>query len=121
MGIAYAGYYDYNQELFDRLRYSIEQIKALAGPRPMLVVTIPRQSDLRRAEGSLGEPPLRKDLAKLAADLGVTYFDLMIGMGETDNFDGYFHTCDGHWSSKGHAKAAEIVGKWNYFERLEGR
>lgn len=120
-GTAYAGYYDYNQEQFDRLRYSIEQIKALAGPRPMLVVTIPRQSDFRRAEGSLGEPPLRKDLAKLAADLGVTYFDLMIGMGETDNFDGYFHTCDGHWSSKGHTKAAEIVGKWNYFERLEDR
>src|SRR5262249_32734006 len=34
-------YFDYTPEDFGRLRYAIEQIKAAAGDRPMLIVTIP--------------------------------------------------------------------------------
>ena len=35
-------YYEYTPAQFDRMRYAIEQIKSIAGDRPMLVFSIPR-------------------------------------------------------------------------------
>jgi hypothetical protein len=111
----HAGYYDYSEEQFLRLKYAIEQIKTIAGSRPMLIVTIPRHSDFERAIETGTAPPIRTALTALSAGLGVTYVDLMIDMGESPGFERYFHDCDGHWSNKGHAKAAEIIGEWKYF------
>lgn len=111
----YSGYFDYGKEHFQRLRYAIERIKAIAGDRPMLVVTIPRQADYRRMVETKSEPPVRKDLRALAERLGITYIDLMTDMAKDAGLDGYFRDCDGHWSEKGHAKAAEIIGRWSYY------
>lgn len=114
-GHYYSGYYDYIDKQFDRVQYAIEQIKEIAGPRPMLVVTIPRRADFTRAEETQSIPPIRKDLTALSEALGLTYIDLMIGMDGSGTFDSYFHSCDGHWSEKGHAKAADIISGWGYF------
>lgn len=113
----YSGYFDYNEEQFGRLKYAIERIKEIAGTRPVLVVTIPRPADYQRAEKTKSEPPIRKDLRALSDTLGITYIDLMIGMPSDKKFADYFHACDGHWSERGHAKAAEIIGEWDYFAR----
>ena len=113
----YSGYYDYDAEQFRRLKYVIEQVKAIAGDRPLLVVTIPRQADFKKAAERQAEPRIRKDLTALSKDLGFAYIDLMVGMAGSDDLDSYFLECDGHWSEKGHAKAAEIIGAWPYFDQ----
>lgn len=114
-GPRFSGYYDYSRDQFLRLRYAIEQAKAIAGQRPMLVATIPRPSDFERAEEEDAVPPIRKDLAALSEDVGFTYIDLMPAMADGEEIATYFHDCDGHWSEKGHAKAAEILSAWDYF------
>jgi hypothetical protein len=110
-----ARYFDYERDEFNRLRFAIEQIKAIAGDRPMLIFTIPRPRDFWRA-AALGEvPPLRREIEALSAKLGITYIDLLEGMQGRD-WKQYFLTCDGHWSRDGHEAAATLLGNWGFFK-----
>jgi lysophospholipase L1-like esterase len=106
-------YFDYTPEDFDRLRYAIEQIKALAGDRPMLIVTIPFETDFPRTAVSPEPPPLRRDLAALADRLGITYVDLLEHMGE--GRERYFLGCDPHWSEAGHQLVADVIARWSFY------
>jgi lysophospholipase L1-like esterase len=108
-------YFDYTPEDFDRLRYAIEQIKALAGDRPMLIVTIPFETDFPRTAESAAPPPLRRDLAALAESLGITYVDLLEHM--SDERAKYFLRCDPHWSEAGHQMVAEVIARWSFYRR----
>jgi lysophospholipase L1-like esterase len=108
-------YFDYTPEEFDRLRYAIEQIKALAGERPMLIVTIPFQTDFPRTAASADPPPLRRDLSALAARLGITYMDLLEHMNEERAK--YFLGCDPHWSEAGHELVANVIARWSFYRR----
>jgi lysophospholipase L1-like esterase len=108
-------YFDYTPEDFDRLRYAIEQIKATAGDRPMLIVTIPFATDSPRIAANPGAPPLRRDLAALAAGLGIAYVDLLEHMGGERKK--YFLECDPHWSEAGHQLVAEVIARWDFYRR----
>ncbi len=103
-------YFDYSAKQFARLRYAIEQIKAIAAARPMLIFTIPRPLDYQRAAAS-GTPPLTRELKALASRLGITYIDLLEATKDAD-WPKYFLSCDGHWSSAGHQAAAERLATW---------
>ena len=107
-------YFDYTGEDFGRLRYAIERIKATAGDRPVLVVTIPIEMDYRRAAAIGATPPLRRELNELSARLGITYIDLMERMNDLDR-ERYFLTCDLHWSAAGHEAAAEAIARWSFY------
>lgn len=111
-----SSYFDYSPEQFARLRYAIERIKAIAGERPMLVLTIPRLLDYQRA-AIAGTPPLTLELKALSAELGITYIDLLEATKDADQSQ-YFLTCDGHWSSGGHQMAAEHLSKWSALRDL---
>jgi lysophospholipase L1-like esterase len=112
---SFSGYFDYDEKQFDRLRYAIEKIQELAGTRRLLVVTIPRPTDYRRAEKERVEPPIRRDLNALAKESGFTYIDLMTEMPDDENLKRFFHDCDGHWSPEGHARVADIIAGWDYY------
>ena len=103
-------YFDYSAEQFARLRYAIEQIKAIAGARPMLIFTIPRPPDYQRASIA-GTPPLTRELTALASNLGVTYIDLLEATKDAD-WRKFFLSCDGHWSNDGHQEAAKHLAMW---------
>lgn len=105
-------YFDYNAEQFARLRYAIEQIKAIAGARPMLIFTVPRPHDYQRASIP-GTPPLTRELKALASNLGVTYVDLLEAT-KDDDWRKFFLSCDGHWSNDGHQAAAEQLATWHH-------
>jgi len=110
----FAGYFDYESDEFNRLRFAIEQIKAIAGDRPMLVFTIPRPRDFWRAAAVPEVPPLTRQIKELSSRLGITYIDLLEAMQHTE-WKRYFFTCDGHWSRDGHQAAAAILANWHFF------
>jgi lysophospholipase L1-like esterase len=107
-------YFDYTQEDFDRLRYAIEQIKATAGDRPVLIVSIPVMMDYWRAASAGTTPPLTRQLSELSARLGIAYIDLLQHMNGTDR-ERYFLACDPHWSDLGHRRAAEVMATWGFY------
>jgi lysophospholipase L1-like esterase len=107
-------YFDYRPEDFDRLRYAIEQIKATAGDRPLLIVTIPVAMDYWRAASTDTTPPLTRELTDLSAKLGITYIDLLQRMNGAER-DRYFLACDPHWSDLGHRRAAEVIATWDFY------
>lgn len=110
-------YYTYTPEEFGRLRYAIEQIAREAKGRPMLVVTIPRPDDF--AAAATGKPPpLPAELARVAAQAGIDYLDLLPAMQRDAGGKParWFLTCDGHWSAAGHAEAARVIREgWRYY------
>ena len=109
-------YFDFKPEEFDRLRYAIEQIKALASDRPFLILTVPVEMDYRRAAVAGTPPPLTRKLTELSARLGITYIDLLQAMNESDR-EKYFLACDPHWSESGHAQAAAANAEWSFYRR----
>jgi hypothetical protein len=118
--LTHSFYFDYTPEDFGRLRYAIEQIKAAAGERPVLVVTIPVEMDYQRAKAAGTPPPLARELDAVASDLGITYVDLLAGMNDPPRAR-YFLQCDPHWSAFGHEQAARIISAWSYYRRLTAR
>jgi hypothetical protein len=112
-------YFDYTPEDFGRLRYAIEQIKAAAGERPVLVVTIPVEMDYQRAKAA-GTPPLTRELETMAAELGITYVDLLERMNDAQHAR-YFLKCDPHWSTLGHEQAARFISTWSYYRQQTAR
>jgi hypothetical protein len=114
-------YFDFTSEEFDRMRYAIEQIVALAAPRPVLVISIPRRSDYRRAGSEPGKAPLTRRLEALSKTANYTYLDLLEYSRGRNDLDRLFHSCDPHWSPAGHAMAAAAVGEWDYYRNAAAR
>jgi lysophospholipase L1-like esterase len=107
-------YFDFTSDEYDRLRYSIEKIKEIAGKRPMLVVSIALPHDHRQAEATGELPLLTRKLKALAAQLAIGYIDLIERMdGSRNNYS----SCDFHWSEQGHRLAAEAVATWSFYRR----
>jgi hypothetical protein len=109
-------YFDYAPEQFDRLRYAIERIKAIADDRAMLIVTIPHDMDYRRAAVAGDRPPLTNALADLSRRLGIAYVDLLERSDAAER-ERYFLECDPHWSAAGHRLAAEVIAEWSFYRR----
>jgi hypothetical protein len=106
-------YYSYSRAEFDRMRYAIERIAEEARGRPVLMVTIPRADDFAATRDG-PSPPLPRELAVIAQRAGIAYLDLLPAMQRGSKR--WFFSCDGHWSSAGHAEAAKLIGEsWSYY------
>lgn len=111
-------YFNYSEAQFDRLKYTLEVIKELAGNRPVMVYSIPIEKEIK-AYREHKKNPLGKQLKAVCDSLNVEYLDLLP---KTDRFteDEYkalFLSCDGHWSEAGNAFAKkEIESFFTYYK-----
>lgn len=103
-------YFNYSEQQFNRMRYSIEAIKKLAGDRPVMVYSIPIEKEIK-AYREHGKNPLGKQLQAVCDSINVEYLDLLP---KTDVFteaeyEALFLSCDGHWSEAGNAFAKKHI------------
>jgi hypothetical protein len=104
-------FFDYSEEEFQRLRYSYEQLAALAAPRPVVLFTIPRVPDLY-AYVEQGKSPLDDALVEWAEGIEnvevVPLLPEFLRLYGTDPVE-LFLKCDAHWSPAGHRAAARVL------------
>lgn len=118
----YSGYYDFREEEFLRLRYSLEQLHALVPGGRLSVMVIPRWMDFRRHDEQNGKNPLGQRLAALAQQVGFELIDMLPRMAKAlprDLFKLYLG-CDGHWSALGHEFAAKTLERELYRPQQSG-
>ena len=105
----YAGYYDFTPAQWDRLVYVLGELRKAAGTRPVLVLTIPCDTDLRRADKGQ-EPPLPPRLREACAALNLQYLDLLPALRNAGGgWASCYLACDRHWNARGNEVAAEAV------------
>lgn len=112
-------YFNYSEKQFNRMRYSIETIKKLAGDRPVMVYSIPIEREIK-AYREHGKNPLRARLKAVCDSIQVEYLDLLPrteNLSEED-YKALFLSCDGHWSEAGNAFAkAQIESYFSYYQK----
>jgi len=106
-------YFNFSEAQLLRMRYCIEEIKRLAGDRPVMVYTIPIAKEIK-AYREHKENPLGEQLKKVCDAVNVEYLDLLP---QTENFseeeyEALFLPCDGHWSEAGNAFAQEQISSY---------
>jgi hypothetical protein len=107
--MGYSGYFDFSPAQWDRLKYVLEQFRAAAPDKQILVVTIPCDTDILRTEQT-GEAPLPNQLTELCRSLGMNYLDLLPAIRSASNgWPSCYLSCDRHWSSYGNEIAAETL------------
>jgi len=111
----YSGYNDYTDVDLARLKHALRDIKSTAdahGAR-MAVFLIPRANDFLRLHQA-GTNRLGPVMEEWGRDAGIPTKDLLPDMEARSNgdFRSYFLTCDGHWSARGNAVAANILEPW---------
>lgn len=104
-------FFRYSREELQRLCHSYARLAAAAAPRPVVLFTIPRATDIA-AYRSTGRSPLDDELAAWARGIDNLHFVALLpelvrlyGDGIAD----LFLTCDAHWSPAGHRAAARIL------------
>jgi len=108
-GDSYAGYYDFNEEEWNRMRYALEKIHDDAEGRRMTVILIPSIQDFHRY-GQKGNPPLSERMKEFGKQHGVGIVDLLPGLYESGNWEKYYHLpCDPHLNEAGDALAAQLI------------
>jgi hypothetical protein len=113
--LPYSGYNDYTDVDLARLKKALQDTKSTAdahGAR-MAVFLIPRLIDFQRLRAA-GRDRLGPVMEDWGRDNGIPIKDLLPDMNARSNGDirSYFLSCDGHWSAKGNAVAAEILEPW---------
>jgi hypothetical protein len=107
----YAGYYDFTPDQWVRMEKVLTELKHEAGSRPILVLTIPCDTDFRRCD-TAGEPPLPGKLRALCSTLGMQYLDLLPAIRTAEGgWESCYLACDRHWNAHGNAVAAAAVEK----------
>jgi hypothetical protein len=110
----YSGYHDYNSTDIARLEKALDDIKSTADARgaKMAVVLIPHAIDFQRVHNT-GTNPLGPLVEKWGEQRNVPVKDLLPEMDAMSggNFLAY-SLCDGHWSERGGAVAAQILEPW---------
>lgn len=112
-------YFNFTEKQFNRMRFAIEEIKRLAGARPVMVYSIPIEKEIK-AYREHRKNPLAPKLKAVCDSIGVAYLDLLP---KTDVFteEAYkdlFLSCDGHWSEAGNAFAKKhIESYFNYYKK----
>ena len=107
----YSGYYDFDKESINRMRFSYEKIIRIAkqNNRDVFIFSIPMLTDIQRFKNE-GKAPLTEIMQDLSNELGFEYIDLLPHMASyTPNWDEYYLTCNDHWSNKGHSVAADYL------------
>ena len=111
----YSGYYDFTQAQWDRFRYSIEQIIAIASPRPLTVFIFPYYEDyVRFQQEGTKKPPLISNMEEFSMQCGFNFIDLapyFTAQGDDMKRFYLFDEGDGHWNADGNKLAAEVVFK----------
>ena len=112
-------YFSYSEKQFNRMRYSLEAIKKLAGNRPVMVYSIPIEKEIK-AYREHGKNPLGTQLRMLCDSINIEYLDLLP---RTENlseeaYKALFLSCDGHWSEAGNAFAKKhIESYFSYYKK----
>lgn len=113
----YAGYFDFTPAQWDRLEHVLQEFRKAAPTLPILVLTIPCDTDFTRAD-TRGKPPLPGKMSALCNTLGIQYLDLMPAI---KSAPGGWSSCylktDRHWNAQGNAIAAEAVRQAARFYR----
>ena len=108
--VDFAGYFDFTDEEFLRLRYTLERLRQDAPNHRLTVVALPRYLDLIRFQEAQTNP-LGARLTETATTVGFTFVDLMPRM--ATEYDGreraLFLGCDGHYSPIGHRAVADAI------------
>lgn len=111
----YSGYNDYTDADLARLKKALQDIKSTAdahGAR-VAVFLIPRANDFQRLHQA-GTNRLGPVMERWGQDVGIPVKDLLPDMDgrSKGDYHSYFLSCDGHWSARGNAVAAEIFEPW---------
>lgn len=113
----YAGYFDFTPAQWERMEHVLAEFRKAAPALPVLVLTIPCDTDFTRADRR-GEPPLPARMRALCETLDMQYLDLMPALRAAP---GGWSTCyqktDRHWNAKGNAIAADAVRQTASFYR----
>lgn len=112
-------YFNFTEQQFNRMRYCIEEIKRLAGDRPVMVYSIPIEKEIR-AYRQHGKNPLALKLKAICDSISVEYLDLLpkTDVLTEDEYKALFLSCDGHWSEAGNAFAKKhIESYFTYYKK----
>jgi hypothetical protein len=117
----YSGYNDFTDVDLARLKHALKDIESTADAHhaKVAVFLIPRAIDFERLHQS-GADRLGPPMEQWGKDNGIAIKDLLPEMdarlkseGEKGgDYRSYFLSCDGHWSAKGDAVAANILEPW---------
>lgn len=106
----FAGYFDFTDKQLVRMRYSLEQIYALAPDHKLAVMAMPRLIDITRYQQEK-KNPFGEKMTKIAAEVGFDFVDMLPLMAE--QYKGrerdLYLGCDGHWGPEGHDFAAKTL------------
>lgn len=112
-------YYGYTDNQWDLLRYILQQFRKEAGERPILLVTIPMEEDVRNYRRYGGPVPLVAALKDYCPTLGIDYVDLMENMPTAKGeFDKLIFPCDMHLSERGNKAALEVLLDTDYYREI---
>ncbi|MBC16616.1 MAG: hypothetical protein CL942_06140 [Desulfovibrio sp.] len=101
-------YYNFTNEEWNIMRYSLEQIAEEARDKKLIVFTIPVLPDFEMYTGQ--EPPLSKKIRELSEEKGFTYVDMLKEFHEQKlNAHDVFFVCDNHWNPFGNEAAASVL------------
>jgi len=111
-GEAFSGYYDFTEERWDRMRFSLERLRKAAGDKKMTVLLIPESVDIQRFQRSENRSPLHEKLAAWALEHQVQLIDLLPFMaGQPDWPQLYFAPCDEHPNDEGNRREAAFIAE----------
>lgn len=105
----YAGYFDFSPAQWDRMEKVLQEFRRAAPSIPILVLTIPCDTDIQRTE-KLGAAPLPPKMQALCKSLGMQYLDLMPAIRATpEGWQACYLKTDRHWNARGNEIAAQAV------------
>ena len=108
---SYAGYFDFTPPQWDRLDKVLHEFRRVAPTLPILVLTIPCDTDIQRVEKT-GTAPLPAKMEALCKSLGMHYLDLMPALRATpEGWPACYLKTDRHWNSRGNEIAAEEINR----------
>ncbi len=117
----YAGYFDFTLAQWDRLEKVLQEFRIAAPTIPILVLTIPCDTDMQRVD-KLGPAPLPVKMQKLCNTLGMQYLDLMPAIRATpEGWQACYLKTDRHWNACGNEVAAEEIRKTADFIKVQQR
>jgi hypothetical protein len=110
----YSRFYDFDQEEFHRMAYSLEMLKKETEDKKLTVLLIPIFNDLKRYDQD-GKSPLATRLEALGKEEGFQVVDLTPWFHDYQkNWAAYYFSCDNHWNPFGNQIALEYLLKHLY-------
>ena len=105
----YAGYFDFTPAQWDRMEHVLKEFRRAAPSLPILVLTMPCDTDFQRAEKA-GPPPLPAKMTALCRSLDMQYLDLLPAMRSAKvGWQACYLKTDRHWNATGNRVAADAV------------